>query len=79
MDQADRRGLDFARCRKGLARNRALILVPAGEFGPHAQRCLAYCEKRGCELAGIVRGDWDAVIDVALADSTRTIGSRKAA
>lgn len=40
----------------------ALIFVPAGEFDPHASRCLAYCERRGYQLAGVVRGDWDAVV-----------------
>lgn len=42
----------------------ALIFVPAGQFDPHAARCLAYCEERGYEVTGIVSGDWKAASDL---------------
>jgi hypothetical protein len=39
---------------------RAIIFVPAKDFEPHADRCLAHCEAQGYEFQGIIRGDWDA-------------------
>lgn len=44
---------------------RAIIYVPAGEFDPHATRCINYAEDRGYELVGIVRDNWPAALKMA--------------
>lgn len=40
---------------------RAIVYVPCGEFDPHAARCMQYCQDRGYEFQGLVRGNWSAV------------------
>jgi hypothetical protein len=44
---------------------RAIIYIPAGEFDPHAARCVNYAEERGYELVGIVRDNWPAARKMA--------------
>jgi hypothetical protein len=39
---------------------KAIIFVPDGQFDPHASRCMQYCQQRGYEVEGVVRGDWEA-------------------
>lgn len=38
---------------------RAIIYVPAGQFDPHANRCMDYCKQRGYTFEGIIRDDWE--------------------
>lgn len=40
---------------------RAIVYVPSDAFEPHATTCMEYCEQRGYQFRGLIRGDWEAV------------------
>lgn len=40
---------------------RAIIFVPAGQFDPHAARCMERVVRDGYEFNGLVRDDWNEV------------------
>jgi hypothetical protein len=52
---------------------RALIYIPPGKMNDlQANQCLDHCLKRGYQVAGVIKGDWDAVLK-ALDDGLATV------
>jgi hypothetical protein len=43
---------------------RAVIFVPESGDIVATARCLEHCQSRGYDVAGVVRGDWPAVVDM---------------
>lgn len=42
----------------------AVIFIPAGRNHLYADQCYDYCTARGYRVAGVVTGDWDAVLEM---------------
>ena len=52
---------------------RALIFIPQGKINDlQANQCMDHCTKRGYQVTGVIKGDWDAVLK-ALEDGLATV------
>jgi hypothetical protein len=51
----------------------AVIFVPAHDIAEFGKQCMDYCAARGYEVAGVIRGDWNAAISMTRASSATVV------